>query len=133
MGSDLVSSNSSQEEMEQQSKDDESIDMQSSPQLFFKLQITTALQTPTHNKIGYPTSLPTTSNITKKVKLPPITKDNPINTAALIKEIQQITGIKLTTRLAGNSLKLFLPMLGTYHKINRFIYQLYKKKKCHAS
>ncbi|GFT29859.1 hypothetical protein NPIL_601831 [Nephila pilipes] len=70
---------------------------------------------------GIPSPLPTTSNFTKKVEVPPITIDNPVDRAALLKELQQITGIKLTARLTRNSLKLFPPTPETYHQINRFI------------
>ncbi|GFT88934.1 hypothetical protein NPIL_58111 [Nephila pilipes] len=76
MALDLDSSNSSHVEKEQQPKDNNCSYNSNSQQ----------------NRVSTP--LPTTSNITKKVK-PPITIYNPINTAVLIKEIQQITGIKL--------------------------------------
>ncbi|GFT00750.1 hypothetical protein NPIL_304011 [Nephila pilipes] len=80
--------------------DDESIDMQTSPQ---KVSDINCPSNSNSQQNGIPSSLPTTSNITKKVKMPPITIDNPINTTALIKELQ-FTGIKLTARLTGNSM-----------------------------
>ncbi|GFT89830.1 hypothetical protein NPIL_681851 [Nephila pilipes] len=119
MDSDLVSSNSSQDEMEQQPKD-ESIDMQTSPQ---NVSDNNCSSNPNSQKNRLPTPLPTTSNIIKKIKVPPITIDNLINTAAFIKELQQVTTIKQSARSAGNSLKLFLPTPGTYNQINSFIKQ----------
>ncbi|GFS88347.1 hypothetical protein NPIL_89521 [Nephila pilipes] len=60
---------------------------------------------------------------TKKIKVLKITIDNPSNTMNLLKELQNLTGIKVSAKLTGSSLKIFTPAPAACHTIKRFINQ----------
>ncbi|GFT01542.1 hypothetical protein NPIL_317711 [Nephila pilipes] len=55
----------------------------------------------------------------KKTYAPPITIDNVSNSATLLKKLQDLTGIKLTTKLIGTSLRIYPQTPAAYHLIRR--------------
>ncbi|GFT04049.1 hypothetical protein NPIL_182861 [Nephila pilipes] len=74
----------------------------------------------------------------KKPYAPPITIDNVKNSAELLKKLQQITGIKLTAKLIGTSIRIYPQTPAAYHLIRRhatqenlqhFTFQLPEDKK----
>ncbi|GFS33178.1 hypothetical protein NPIL_475901, partial [Nephila pilipes] len=74
----------------------------------------------------------------KKPYAPPITIDNVKNSAELLKKLQQMTGIKLTAKLIGTSLRIYPQTPAAYHIIRRhatsenlqhFTFQLPEEKK----
>ncbi|GFU23670.1 nucleic-acid-binding protein from transposon X-element [Nephila pilipes] len=74
----------------------------------------------------------------KKPYAPPITIDNVKNSAELLKKLQQMTGIKLTAKLIGTSIRIYPQTPAAYHIIRRhatsenlqhFTFQLPEKKK----
>ncbi|GFS77058.1 nucleic-acid-binding protein from transposon X-element [Nephila pilipes] len=66
---------------------------------------------------------PSTSNTApgpRKQPVPPITIDKISNPATLLKKLQEVTKIKLTAKLTGTSLKVFLQTAHAYHIVCRY-------------
>ncbi|GFU38869.1 hypothetical protein NPIL_161451 [Nephila pilipes] len=55
----------------------------------------------------------------KKTYAPPITIDNVTNSATLLNKLQELTGIKLTAKLIGTSLRIYPQTPAAYHLIRR--------------
>ncbi|GFU25339.1 hypothetical protein NPIL_124211, partial [Nephila pilipes] len=70
-------------------------------------------------EIDDPTDEVVTPAPAKKTYAPPITIDNVINSAALLKKLKELTGIKLVAKLIGTSLRIYPQTPAAYHLIRR--------------
>ncbi|GFR19245.1 RNA-directed DNA polymerase from mobile element jockey [Trichonephila clavata] len=57
----------------------------------------------------------------KKRHIPPITIDNVVNKAALLKHLQDVTRVNLEGKLIGNKLRIFPQTTYAYNRIRRYI------------
>ncbi|GFQ70016.1 nucleic-acid-binding protein from transposon X-element [Trichonephila clavata] len=57
----------------------------------------------------------------RKRHVPPITIDNVVNKAALLKHLQEVTRVNLEAKLIGNKLRIFPQTAYAYNHIRRYI------------